>query len=556
MQVLIGIIGGVALLLWGIRMVRTGITRSFGAEFRKALSVSARNRLIAFAAGLGVTVAIQSSAATGLIVSSFAGRGLIAGVAGLAIMLGADVGTTLVAQILSFDLRWLSPLALAIGVFTFLASEKSRRRSLARSAIGLGLILLSLQMIVAASAPLRDSETFILLLKPLAGEPALAVIVAAAVTWAAHSSLAMVLLIMSLTTGGVLGIEVALAMVLGANLGGAMIAVGATMREPAAARRIPLGNLIMRAVAVAAMVPLLGLVQPYLALISEYAGEYGGDGPARMIVNFHTAFNVALALLFLPLLDLVDGLTKRLIVDKSVQGADGQPLYLDAASLDTPTVALACATRETLRMGDEVKWMLQGTMTVLEKDDAGLMQQVEDKDDTVDQLHEAIKLYLTKLAREELDDQESSRNIEILSFTTNLEHIGDIIDKNLMELANKKIKAAMSFSTEGAAELQAFHASVLANLDLALNVFISEDLPLARRLLREKTMIRDQERRLVANHFARMSQGRPESIESSSLHLDILRDLKRISSHLTSVAYPILDRAGELATSRLVEIEK
>lgn len=313
-----------------------------------------------------------------------------------------------------------------------------------------------------------------------------------------------------------------------------------------------MGNLIMRALAVAAMVPFIGLVQPYLAML----GGLGDEAAARMIVNFHTGFNIALAVIFLPLLDLVDGLTSRLIVDKAIAGDRGQPLHLDPGSLDTPTVALACATRETLRMGDEVKAMLQGSMTVLRNDDAGLMVEIERQDDIVDQLHEAIKLYLTKLAQEELDVQESSRNIEILSFTTNLEHIGDIVDKNLIELANKKIKSRMAFSAEGAAELHEFHASVLRNLDLALNVFISEDLSLARRLLREKTVIRDQERRLVGNHYARIGQGRPESIESSSLHLDILRDLKRISSHLTSVAYPILDRAGELAASRLVEIDK
>jgi len=545
LQTLISIVGGIALLLWGIRMVRTGVTRSFGAEFRKALSLSARNRLIAFAAGFGVTAAIQSSTATGLMVASFAGQGLIAGAAGLAIMLGADVGTTVVAQVLSFDLRWLSPLAIALGVFTFLGSEKSKRRSLARSAIGLGLILLALQLIVGASAPLRESNTLLVLLQPLADELLLAVIVAAIITWAAHSSLAVILLLMSLASSHVLGIELALAMVLGANLGGAMITVGATARSSPAARRIPFGNLVMRALGVFAVLPAIALLQPYLMM--------AGDAPERMIANFHTGFNLALAVFFLPLLGAVDALARRVLPEKAGDADSGSPQYLDAASLDTPTVALACATRETLRMGDEVKTMLVGCMEVMQRNNAALMQEIERRDDVVDQLHEAIKLYLTKLSKEELDAQESARNIEILSFTTNLEHIGDIIDKNLMDLANKKIKGRLSFSSEGSGELAAFHERVLANLELALNVFISDDLNLARRLLREKTVIRDLEREYVENHYARIGQGRPESIESSSLHVDILRDLKRISGHLTSVAYPILDRAGELAASRLVE---
>ncbi len=545
MQLIIAIVGGVALLLWGIRMVRTGITRSYGAEFRKLLAHSVKNRLVAFAAGFGVTAAIQSSTATGLIVASFAGQGLVAGVAGLAIMLGADLGTTIVVQVLSFDLEWLSPLAIALGVFVFLASEKGRRRSLARSAIGLGLILLSLRLIVEGTAPLRESDALLVLLEPLAQDPILALLLAAAVTWLAHSSLAIVLLIMSLAAGGLLDMGLSLALVLGANLGGAMIAVGATLRSAPAARRLPLGNLIMRAIGVFAVLPLLAFVEPYLAFM--------GSGPERMLANFHTGFNFCLALVFLPLLNLIDAAVRRLLPDKTGKDDDGGPRYLDPGSLETPPVALACAMRETLGMGDEVKAMLGSTIEVLQRDDAALIEQIEKRDDVVDRLHEAIKLYLTKLGQEELDAEEGARNIEILSFTTNLEHIGDIIDKNLMELAQKKIKGRLTFSSEGAAELTAFHGRVLANLDLAMSVFISDDLELARRLLREKTAIRDLEQQYVANHYARIGAGRPESIESSSLHLDALRDLRRINGHLTSVAYPILDRAGELAASRLME---
>ena len=545
MEIIISIVGGIALLLWGIRMVRTGITRSFGAEFRKILSLSSSNRFIAFIAGFGVTAAIQSSTATGLIVASFAGQGLIGGVAGLAIMLGADVGTTIVAQVLSFDLQWLSPLALAIGVFTFLGSEKSRRRSLARSAIGLGLILLALQLIVGASAPLRESEILLVLLEPMANELLLAVVVSALITWAAHSSLAIILLLVSLASGQVLEAELALAMVLGVNVGGAMVAVGATVNSPAAARRIPLGNLLMRLVGVIAVLPFIALLLPWLEML--------GEAPERMVVNFHTGFNLALAIFFLPLLNLVAAVANRLLPEKAESDDAGQPLYLDSGSLETPAVALACATRETLRMGDEVKLMLSGSSEVLQRNNAVLLQEIGRRDDVVDDLHEAIKLYLTRLASEELDKAEGRRNIEILSFTTNLEHIGDIIDKNLMELANKKIKGKVSFSTEGAEELMQFHERILANLDLAMNVFISDDLELARTLLREKTAVRDLERELIELHYARIGQGRPESIESSSLHLDVLRDLKRINGHLTSVAYPILDRAGELAESRLME---
>jgi phosphate:Na+ symporter len=542
LETLLNIVGGIALLLWGIRMVRTGITRSFGAALRRVLALSARSRFTALAAGFGVAAAIQSSTATAMIVAAFAGQGLIAGAAALAIMLGADVGTTIVVQLLSFDVHWLSPLLIAIGVFAFLGSDRNKQRNLARTAIGIGLVLLSLQLIMLASAPLRETEVISVLLQPLASEPLLAIVIFAALTWAAHSSVAIVLLIMSLAGMQVLSLQMAMIMVLGANLGSGLAAVGLTLRAAPAARRVTRGNLLMRTAGVLAVLPAVAYVAPYLTVF--------GDSPARVVASFHLAFNLALAVAFLPFVGLVQRLAVRLLPDSGEAEDGGQPRYLDASSLDIPAVALSCATRETLRMGDEVRRMLIATHEVFRTNDDGLRKDVERADDL---LHEAIKLYMTRLTKEELDESESARAIEILSFTTNLEHIGDIIDKNLMELAAKKIKSQASFSNEGEEELASFHEKIVANLDLALNVFMSDDLELARRLLREKTAVRDLERSYVENHYARIRAGRPDSIESSSLHLDVLRDLKRINGHLTSVAYPILERAEELADSRLIE---
>ncbi|MBC8242516.1 MAG: Na/Pi cotransporter family protein [Alphaproteobacteria bacterium] len=545
MELLINFAGGIALLLWGVRMVRTGITRSFGAELRRVLAASAKNRVSALFAGLAVTSALQSSTATAMIISSFAGRGMIAGAAALAIMLGADIGTTFVVQALSFDLGWLSPALIAIGVFGFLSGESSKRRSLSRTTIGLGLILLSLKLISLASAPLREAETVSIILAPLASEPVLAILIAALITWMAHSSVAIVLLIMSLAALQVLSIHLALVLVLGANFGGAIAAVTMTMRSTAATKRIPLGNLSVRLVGVLIVLPLVPFLYPYLAMLD--------DAPARMIANFHVVFNVFLAVLFLPLVGVVMSVLEKLIPDEDVLESDSGPKYLDPRALDTPTVALTCAAREALHMGDIVRGMLSDTMQVFNTGDEILRKQVEAQDDEVDNLHEAIKLYLTSLSREELDRTESERSLDIFSFTTNLEHIGDIIDKNLMDLAGKKSKNHSSFSDAGLGELRQFHSRILANLDLALNIFLSRDENLAKELLRQKTSIRDLELEFVERHFKRVSGGDTDTLGSSSVHLDVLRDLKRINSHLTSVVYPILEKTGQLTESRLVD---
>lgn len=543
MDILINIAGGIALLLWGVRMVRTGVTRAFGSAIRRGIAVATRRRLTAFGTGMAVTGILQSSTATALIVSSFGGRGMIALPAALAVMLGADVGSTLVVQVLSLDVSWLSPLFLLVGVVGFLSTEDSKRRNLSRILIGLGMMLLAIRLVMLSSAPLRDGETLTVLLNPLTHEPLLAILVAAVLTWLAHSSLTVVVLIMTLASLQVISLQLALTLVLGANVGGAITPLVMTMGQPPAARRVPLGNLLMRTAGAFACIWAIPYLIPYLALVSFDV--------AHRVANFHTAFNLALAVVFLPVVGLVSDLVMRLLPEREVADDEKQPRYLEQSALDSPAVALTCASRETLRMGDEVSEMLGRTMEVFRRDDANMLKEVERSDDVVDGLHEAIKIYLTRLARNELDPAESRRTVEILSFTTNLEHVGDIIDKNLMELASKKIKARSSFSKEGLAEIETMHGKVVENLQLALNVFMSGDIKLARKLLEQKVRIREMEQRYSEAHYARISAGRPESVESSSLHLDVLRDLKRINSHVTSVAYPILEDAGEIVSSRL-----
>ena len=542
---LIHVAGGVALLLWGVRMVRTGVTRAFGASLRHGVARCAGSRLTAFLAGLGVTAVLQSSTATALIIASFAARGLIPVVPSLALMLGADVGTSLVVQVLSLHLDWMAPLLIAAGVGTFLATSGGQPRHVGRVLIGFGLVLLSLRLIVAASAPLRDSESLLALFAAMQGAPLLALVVGAGVTWLAHSSVAIVLLVMSLAANGVLPLPVALALVLGANLGGGLIPVGATAAAGNAARRAPIGNAAMRLIGIALALPLLPYLPEWLALL--------GGAPGRQVVNFHTLFNLALALVMLPLIGLIGRLVLRLLPDEARTDDPAVPRYLDADALDTPVEALASAARETLRMGDLVEQMLRDTIQAFRSDDERLVRQIESMDDSVDKLHEAIKLYLISLSRTELDETESARSVEILTFTTNLEHIGDIIDKNLMELAQKKIRNRLRFSPEGWLEIEAFHGQVMQNLKLAFNVFISRDAGLARQLLGEKATIRLTEMAAAERHLTRLRAGTPASIETSSLHMDILRDLKRVNSHLTSVVYPILETRGELAPSRLLE---
>ena len=545
MELLIALAGWIGLLLWGVRMVRTGITRSFTGQVRALVAHGGRNRFSAAAIGLVITVLLQSSTAASLIVSSLVAREIMTLTTALATMLGADVGTTLAAFVFSIDISWLAPLLIAGGVFGFMSTSEDRRRSFARVAIGLGLTLLSLRLIGSASAELRQSPAFASAIAVLEGQTVLAVVAGAVLTWLSHSSLSMVILVMSLSASGVISLPLALALVLGSNVGACLAPYFDQVAAPPATRRVALGNLIMRgSVALVVLVAVLPFVPGLMRDLHQMA-------PRQAVLLFHVAFNVLTVLVFLPFVERVAELCIRLLPDRPVTSDPGVPRYLDANVVEQTTEALACATRETLALGDLVTDMLDKSLLVFERDDSRLLKEVERSDDAVDKLHEAIKLYLMRLSSAGMSGEDSRRFVEILTFTTNLEHIGDIIDKNLMELASKKIRNKLVFSREGLDELRQFHARVRDNMKLAFNVFTLRDVRLARKLLAEKPLLREAELYSSNSHFARLRAGRAESLETSSIHLDIIRDLKRINSHLTSVAYPILEAAGELLESRL-----
>jgi len=542
--VFLNLAGGIALLLWGTHMVQSGVLRAFGSDLRRRLAASLDNRLKAFVAGLGVTALLQSSTATALMATSFAASGMIDLAPALAVMLGANVGTTLIVQLLSFDLSWLAPVLLVIGVAAFRRGGRTRTRDLGRVAVGLGLILLALRWMLVTFAPAETAPAVRTLLSVVTNDPIIALALAALLTWATHSSVTVVLFVMSLAAAHVISPEASLALVLGANLGSALNPViqGARTGGPEG-RRLPLGNLANRVLGCA-------LVLPFLRPIAQGLAALEPD-PARLAADFHTLFNLGIAALLILALQPYARLLGRLLPASTAPTDPGTPLYLDPAAIESPPVALVGAARETLRMGDLVETMLRQAMTALITDDRKLIGEIEHMDDSVDRLHEAVKLYVTRVTRESLEEADGQRAMEIISFAINLEHIGDIIDKNLMELASKKVKNKLKFSEEGARELTDFHQHVVENLKLALGVFMSGDVKIARRLLEEKVHVRAAERGASESHFTRLREGRPESIETSSLHIDVLRDLKRIHSHICSVAYPVLESAGELQPSRL-----
>src|SRR6516165_8492063 len=435
---LMDLAGAIALLIWGVHMVQTGITRAFGPQLRRILGHALGSRFKAFLAGLGVTAVLQSSTATGLMVTGFAASGFVDLVPALAVMLGANVGTTLIVQVLSFDVSRVSFLFVLIGVLMFRRSGVTRTRDLGRVGIGLGLMLIALQHLLSMIIPFEDVPSLRMLLGAITTDPLIDILLAAGLTWAAHSSVAVVLLIMAFASQAVVPPHAAFALVLGANLGTALNPMLESGVSGVPAKRLPVGNLINRFVGCALALALLKWIGPALVTIEPDAG--------RAVADFHTGFNVVLALLFYPLLRPFARLLVRLLPARVDAADPSRPIYLDWAARETPSIALAGAAREALRIVDVFEAMLRGALDSLNRGDRKRVAETARMDTVLDRLDTAIKEYLTSIDSDALDDNDHRRLSEILSFTTNLEHAGDIVEKSLMPLAAKRIKRGVSFS--------------------------------------------------------------------------------------------------------------
>ncbi|MEE8454778.1 MAG: Na/Pi cotransporter family protein [Limibaculum sp.] len=544
--------GAVTLLLWAVRMVRTGVERAYGAALERALRRAKSNRIRAVGFGAAVAMLLQSATAVGILASGFAASGLAEFGTALTLVLGADLGSALVVQILSFDLSWLIPFLLISGGWMFLKGTQRNLRQTGRILVGIALILVSLGMIADATVPLRQSEALPAIVGYLREDIFTSFLLGALFAWFVHSSVAAILLIASLAGQGLVPVELGIALVLGANCGGALIPVGLTRAAPPAARRVPIGNLIFRGAG--AMLALLVFGQV------DFPIELIGSSPAAQIVMLHVLFNLAIVLVFVPLTGTLEPLLIRLIPDAKAVTEPTDLLAsrvsaLDRSVLHTPRLALSSATRELLRMSEIVEVMLRPVMELYETGDKDKVKELRRLDREVNKANSDIKLYLAEVNRGTMSAEEAQRGMVLANFAINLEHVGDIIAKNLLKLVGERRDKRLAFSEEGWRELTDLHAQVMANIQLALNVLISGDRQSARELIEEKDRMRELERRSQERHLGRLQGGSVESIETSEIHLETIRALKQINSLFSSVAYPILKESGDLLGSRLAQLD-
>jgi phosphate:Na+ symporter len=544
--------GAVTLLLWAVRMVRTGVERAYGAALERILRQAKGSRIQAIGLGAAVAMVLQSATAVGVLASGFAASGLVEFGTALTLLLGADLGSALVVRILSFDLSWLTPFLLISGGWMFLKGTSRNVKQTGRILVGIALILVSLKMIGESTVPLRESEALPVIVGYLRADYFTSFLLGALFSWFVHSSVAAILLVASMAAQGLVPVELGIALVLGANFGGALIPVGLTRAAAPVARRIPIGNLVFRGAG--SVLALLIFRQV------DFPIELVGSSPAGQIVMLHVLFNVLIVLVCVPLTGFLEPVLIRLLPDARATSEVTDLLAnrvstLDRSVLHTPRLALASATRELLRMSEIVEVMLRPVMELYETGDKDRVKELRQLDQEVNRANSDIKLYLAEMNRSSMSAEEAQRSMILANFAINLEHVGDIISKNLLKLVGERRDKQLTFSAEGWRELTDLHAQVMANIQLALNVLISGDRRSARELVEQKDRMRELELRSQERHLRRLQGGAADSIETSEIHLETIRALKQINSLFSAIAYPILIESGDLLGSRLAKNE-
>ena len=545
--VIVNLLGGVALLLWGVRMVRTGVTRAYGDRLKNFIEHRVGNRLSAFMAGAEKLPVTLQLAAMALIVAGLAAAGAISTALGLAVLLGADVGSAIVSSVFASGSNfalWASPLLIFAGYVIHSWSNELRPHNLGRILIGLGLMLLSLMLIKQASAPLSTASLFHQLLTAVGKEPFLAFLIGALLTWMFHSSLAVILLIASFLAAGSLGIDGALAFILGINLGGGLPAVSATLAQPPVARRLPLANLISRGI-----VAILGLV--FIARIAPSV-QLLPFGPVETAVAFHTGFNILVGLIFLPLTPLMARLMERVLPEApGERDSLARPRYLDPKAAKTPAVALANVMLETVRMTELLERMFDTALDALRSGSTERLKQLRPMDERLNTYQTQLQAYLADIAQEQITPEESRRSLELTLYISNLEHAGDVIQLNLADRIEAKAREQISFTPDEVASLDNLCQIIHDNLKLASAVLSSGDVEGAKRLISQKDAFRELQTLVLDKHFKTGARGKGEALRRSALYVDMIRDLNRLNSLVVSAGYPIADAAGLLRGSRL-----
>lgn len=534
---ILSLISGLMLLLYGVKLAGEGFQRAAGPKLRNILHLATNNRVAAVSVGAIVTSVMQSSSATTVMLVGFVSSGLLNLGQAIGVILGSNIGTTVTVQLIAFKVYDYALVMVGVGAATVLFSKKKQIMFVGQGILGFAFIFFSLKIMSDVMVPLRDSELFRDILLSLEGSSIGLLIISTFFTALVQSSAATIGIVLALSIQGLIGLEGAIPIILGANIGTCATALLATLGVGTPAKRVAVAHIVFKVLGVIILLPF---VKPFIELVSLTSSDL-----SRQIANAHTLFNVTIALVFFPLAGWLAKLLNKAMPEAGEDKGQFKPKYLNWQVLDSPDMAFGLATREALRMADIAQDMYKKSIKVIATLDPALLEKVEEMDDQLDLLDKEIKLYIIKISQKVLTEGESKREIAILTLINDLENIGDIIDKNIMELAKKMLGQGLRFSVEGQKEIIAFHSKVGDNFEMAVTAFASNDTDLAWKVLKNKEKLGNMERELKTAHIGRLHMGLRESIDTSSVHLDLLSNLKRINHHISNVSYQIAGISGK-----------
>lgn len=521
------LLGGLAIFLHGLTLTRDGLQIVAGERLRSIIFALSKNRFVALLSGAFVTMMLQSSTAATVMIVGFTSSSLMTLTQAMALLLGADIGTTLTVQLISFHLSAYAMSIIAVGFTVRFMSKKKRNQYVGQIIMGFGLLFLGLKLMEEATGPLRASENFRSLVTYFGTRPFAGLFASALATLLLQGSAPTIGLLIAMSASGDMTLEAAMPMVLGANIGTTITPIWMTSDSSAEGRRVAVAHALFKIGGVALFMPFLPEFNHFISKLEP--------GAARGIANAHTIFNVINGLLFLPFIGIGANFIRKYYVPASEKDKFG-PKYLDVRALETPALAFGNAQREFLRMADLVNDVVKDAVVAMGKNDLDLIADIEERDDKVDILNREIRFYLAKIAQEVLTRDQAERQIELISLSNDIENVGDVVNRNILDLARKKVAHGLTFSAQGWVEILDFHFKVCENFDLALVAYSTQDEEIARKVIRHRSTLLSIETQLKEKHIGRLSQGTRESIETSGMHLDLLAHLRQINSYVGNIA--------------------
>lgn len=547
-----GLIGGLGLFLFGMGMMSDGLKKTAGSKLRTMLGALTNNRLVAVAVGTFVTMIIQSSSATTVMLVSFVQAQLMTFTQSLGVIMGGGIGTTITAQLIAFKVTDYALIIIGLGFAMMFFLKSKKMKNIGEAVLGFGILFFGMWIMSDAMEPLRTYQPFIDILLRLEN-PVLGILIGLVFTAIIQSSSAFIGIIIVLGSQGLITLDAAIPLLLGSNIGTSITAALASIGTRREAKRVALAHTLFKALAVLIFAWWIPYYANFIRLVSP-GGTEGLTGTAlladvvpRQIANAHTIFNIILTIIFLPTMKIAAKVIYKILPDKSEpeEEVPFKTKYLEESLISTPLLALSLAKAETINMANKVKTMVENVLPIFFKHDEKLIQKIRELETEIDFLNVKIKNYLMKISQEELAEERTDEIFQIMHSVTELEQIGDIVAKRLIPLAVKKMESNVYFSKEGRDEITDYHLRTIKQIARSIEVFKDLNLEDAKRMEKKYKKYRLMEMELRRTHFDRLLSDIPETVATSGIHLELIESLKRISSHATNIARVFLELRSE-----------